>query len=129
MDDAELEMEQLDYIRRNAQEFNVPDDAIQYPDQLKQPLDRPVVLSQEQEKRIIEEIRRNIPSTKTANTEARILSIPKIISSSFLGIMDDLLNFNGDIETIKDILTKDDRTVFLSIIVILVGIVVMLNKS
>lgn len=128
MDDKELEMEQLDYIRRNAQEFNVPDDTIQYPDPLKQPLDRPVVLTKEQEIRIIEELRRNIPSKKNVNTEGRIYSIPKIISSSFLGIMEDLLNFDGNIESIADILTKDDRTVFIAVVVIVIGIIVMIGK-
>jgi hypothetical protein len=128
-EDLQLEMEQLDYIRRNAQDFNIPDDTVQYPDALKQPLDRPIVLSQEQEKKIIEEIRRQIPSKKTMNTSRRTFSILEIISSSFLGIMEDLLNFDGDIESLKDILTKEDRTVFMAIVVISVAVIVILNKK
>ncbi len=128
----EFEREQLEYIRRNAQEFNVPDDTIQYPDALKQPLDRPILLEPEQEKRIIEEIRRNIPSTKQSTTTQRKFSLNsyfEILSSSFVGIMEDLLNFGGNLEEIQSILTKNDRTVFLATVVIIVALFVIMNKK
>lgn len=131
-EDAEFEMEQLEYIRRNAQQFNVPDDTIQYPDALKQPLDRPVVLEPEQERRIIEEIRRNIPSTKQITTRERKFSLNsyfEILSSSFVGIMEDLLNFSGNLEEIQSILTKNDRTVFLATVIIIIAIFVIMRKK
>lgn len=130
-DDKDLEMEQLDYLRRNAQEFNVPDDTIKYPDALKQPLERPVILSPEQEKKIIEEIKRNIPSTKLASTQKKsfyIKSYFEILSSSFVGIMEDLLNFDGNLENIQVILTKDDRMIFIATIVIIISIYIMNNR-
>lgn len=131
MDEEELEIEQLDYLRRNTQEFNVPDDTIMYPDQLKQPLSRPVMLDKEQEKKIIEEIRRQIPSTETHTTRKRTFSFTMyldILTSSFTGIMDDLLNFDGNLEHIKLILTKDDRLVFVATIVLIVALMVFVNK-
>lgn len=130
-EDTEFEREQLEYIRRNAQEFNVPDDTIQYPDALKQPLERPIILEPEQEKRIIEEIRRNIPSTKQVNTVKRTFSLNSyfdILSSSFVGIMEDLLNFGGNLDDLQSILTKDDRTVFLATIVIIVAVFIVMNR-
>ncbi len=130
-EDTEFEREQLEYIRRNAQEFNVPDDTVQYPDALKQPLERPIILEPEQEKRIIEEIRRNIPSTKQVNTVKRTFSLNSyfdILSSSFIGIMEDLLNFGGNLEDLQSILTKDDRTVFLATIVIIVAVFIVMNR-
>lgn len=131
-EDEELELEQLDYIRRNAQQFNIPDDTIQYPEPLKQPLERPVILEPEQEKRIIQEIRRNIPSTSESITKKRSFSLSlylDIISSSFVGIMEDLLNFSGNLEDIKSILTKEDRTVFIATIIIAASLFIMFNRK
>jgi hypothetical protein len=131
-EDKELEMEQLDYMRRNAQEFNIVDDTIKYPDALKEPLERPVVLTPLQEKKIIEEIKRNIPSTHVESTRRRTFSINSyfdILSSSFVGIMEDLLNFDGNLENFQSILTKEDRTVFIGTILIIISILVMVNKN
>lgn len=131
-EDTEFEREQLEYIRRNAQEFNVPDDTIQYPDALKQPLERPIILEPEQEKRIIEEIRRNIPSSTQTTTVKRTFSLNSyfdILSSSFVGIMEDLLNFGGNLEDLQTIFTKNDRTVFLATLVILAAVFIVMNRG
>lgn len=124
MEEAELEMEQLDYLRRNAQQFNVPDETIMYPDQLKQPLERPIILNRDQEKKIIDEIKRQIPSTEIHKTVKRSFSLSlymDILSSSFVGIMDDLLNFDGNLERIQEIFTKEDRLVFIATLVIIIS--------
>lgn len=130
-EDIDLEMEQLDYIRRNAQEFNIPDDTVQYPDPLKYPLDRPIVLTPVQEKKIIEEIRRNIPSTKEVKTKRNfsLYTYFDILSSSFVGIMEDLLNFDGNLEELGSIFTKNDRTVFIATIVITVSLFLLIKTK
>lgn len=131
--DKDLELEQLDYFKRNMQTFGVPDDTEQYIDPLKTPLDQPIVLDQEQEKRIIEEIRKKIPEkSEIVSAPKKKLSIKSffdIISNSFIGLMEDLLNFDGDLESLQTIFTKDDRLVFIGTVVLIVSIVSMMSAK
>jgi len=130
----ELEAEQIDYLKRNSGDIQIPDQEM-YPDALKKPLDRPVVLDPVQEKRLIEEIKKQIPyryeETKKTSKYSGGFSITKyidIISESFIDIMDDLLSFNGNLEELPSIFTKNERLVLVGTIVIIISLYILLKK-
>lgn len=129
MEEEDFEKEQLEYLRRHYQTFTVTDDTINSPDILKRPISRQVILNKDQENLILNEMKNTIKTDSTHNRTFTLKLYFEIISKSFLGIMDDVLNFDGNLENIKDILTKDDRLVFIATIIIIVAIVIFFNMG
>jgi hypothetical protein len=131
----ELEQEQIEYLNRIKSELSVPDTTQEFPDALRNPIERPVVLDPQQEQKIIEEVVKKMPMNEPHTV---VKPKPKfsfsryfdILSESFVGIMDDLLNFDGDVETFPSIFTKDERLVLVGTIVMIVSIYILfLNKQ
>jgi hypothetical protein len=137
MDIGEIEREQLDYIKRNG--ITIPSED-PFPDIGTKQIDVPIVLTAEQEEKIIQDLRAKIKE------EAEIENTPvekikkdaqsftfsgyiKLISRSFVGIMDDLLNFDGNIEEFSIIFTKENRLVFVATILIIISLFLLRNKS
>jgi hypothetical protein len=54
--EEELELEQLDYIRNSDKTMHIPKENQDYPNILKEPLDETVLLSPEQEQRLLNEL-------------------------------------------------------------------------
>lgn len=132
VDLGDLEQEQIEYIKRNAANLEVPESENMYPDPLKKPLTRPVVLDKEQERKLIEEIRSQIPYTMGVAKTKKKFSLSgyfSILSTSFVDIMDDLLNFDGDMESLTSIFTKDDRLILIGTIVMLISIFLIMNRN
>jgi|GEM_PF-6839077 hypothetical protein len=129
MDIGEIEQEQLDYIKRNGVSVDALDN---FPDPLKAPLDVPVVLTKEQEDRIIQDIRQQLTtSAPGVRKEAQPLNFATFISTlsnSFVGIMDDLLKFDGDLENLSQIFTKNNRMVFVATVLIIVSLALLSNR-
>jgi hypothetical protein len=127
----QLEQDQLEYMRRNSDKFAVQDVGM-YPDILKKPLDTAVILDPEQEKVMIDKIKQQLPYRVTERELKNAFSFKsylKIISSSFVNIMDDLLNFDGDLESFTEIFTKDDRMIFVGTIVMIISIMLLMNRK
>lgn len=124
----ELEREQLDYIKKMNGDISVPDYTDNFPSKFS-PKDKAVVLDREQEAKIIDEIRSKIPFKMQEQIKPRarftLSSFIEVLSSSFVGIMDDLLNFDGNLEDINEILTKDDRLVFIGTIILIISVVLL----
>jgi hypothetical protein len=119
-----FEEEQLEYIRRNQMEFNVSDDTDMFPNATKTEAHKQIILTPEQEMKIIQEIKKSV-TPEIPSPKPRKFSISlylDIISISFMGIMDDLFKFDGNMENFADIFFKEDRVVFLASIVIAVSI-------
>ena len=129
MDIGEIEQEQLDYIKRNGVSVDALDN---FPDPLKAPLDVPVVLTKEQEDRIIQDIRQQLTtSAPGVRKEAQPLNFATFISTlsnSFVGIMDDLLKFDGDLENLSQIFTKNNRMVLVATVLIIVSLALLSNR-
>jgi len=129
MDIGEIEQEQLDYIKRNGVSVDALDN---FPDPLKAPLDVPVVLTKEQEDRITQDIRQQLTtSAPGVRKEAQPLNFATFISTlsnSFVGIMDDLLKFDGDLENLSQIFTKNNRMVFVATVLIIVSLALLSNR-
>lgn len=129
MDD--LEMEQIEYIKRNADKLSVPDNENMYPNPLKKPLDTAVVLDSEQEKHLIETIKKQLPYRTTEPEIRKSFSFSRyidILSTSFVDIMDDLLNFDGDMEELTSIFTKNDRMIFIGTIIMVISVVFLMSR-
>lgn len=130
MDIGEIEQEQIDYIKRNGVAIDAQDN---FPDPLKSPLDIPVVLTKEQEEKIVENLRKQLESEGPGvKKNARSLSLASFLSTlslSFVGIMDDLLNFDGNLEGLADIFTKDDRMVFIASVLIISSLALLANRN
>lgn len=130
MDD--LEMEQLEYIKRNASTLSVPDHQNMYPDPLKKPLDDAIFLDPEQEKKLVEKIKKQLPYRTVEPEIRKSFSFSRyidILSTSFVDIMDDLLNFDGNMEELPSIFTKDDRMIFIGTIVMILSIIFLMTKK
>ena len=128
----DLEMEQAEYIKRYADTLSVPDEENMYPDPLKAPLDTAISLDPGQEKKLIEKIKEQIPYRTVEPETRKTFSLSRyidILSSSFVDIMDDLLNFNGNMEELPTIFTKDDRMIFVGTVVMIVSIYFLLNRK
>lgn len=128
--DSELEEEQLDYIRRNSDKtMHIPKENQDYPNILKEPLDERILLTPEQEKRLLKELTKEteiIPKKKM-----KIISITEffdIFTESFVEIMDDLVNFDGDLENFTSIFVKDNRLIFVSTMLLILGLVMLFNN-
>jgi len=132
LDIQELEQEQLDYIRRNSdQTHNIPSSSM-YPNILESPLEDPIILTPEQEKRLVEEVLRRQTENKKSKIKDIDLSFKRyfdMLSNSFVDMMEDILEFNGDLEEIPSILTKDDRLVLIGTILMFIVIAVIVSKK
>ena len=119
IDDLDIEQEQMRYLQ-----IEEPETTVVKP--------KPVILDQEQEQKIIEKIKNSLPE-KTVEVKNPVKfsfdTYLDIISTSFMGIMDDLVKFNGDLTTLRDIFTKDDRFVFVSTVIICVALSILLSKK
>lgn len=129
--DSELEEEQLDYIRRNSDKtMHIPKENQDYPNILKEPLDERILLTPEQEKRLLKELTKEteiIPKKKM-----KIISITEffdIFTESFVDIMDDLVNFDGDLENFTSIFVKENRLIFVSTVLLIIGIIMLFNNK
>jgi hypothetical protein len=129
----ELEQEQLDYLRRNSdQTHNIPSSSEMYPNVLERPLDDPVILTPEQEKRLVSEVLRRQMENKKSVIKDVDLSFKRyfdMLSNSFVDVMEDFLSFDGDLEKIPNILTKDDRLVLFGTLLMIIVIFVMVSKK
>lgn len=137
MDIGEIEQEQLDYIKRNG--ITIPSDE-PYPDPLTKPIDTPIVLTPDQEAKIIKDLREKIEQealikqtpVEKINKDAQPLSFSRYMttmSTSFVGIMNDLLNFDGNLEDLPLIFTKENRLVFIASILIVVALVLLKSRN
>lgn len=129
--DTELEEEQLDYIRRNSDKtMHIPKENQDYPNILKEPLDERILLTKEQEKKLLKELTKEteiVPKKKI-----KIISLYEffdIFTESFVEIMDDLVNFDGDLESFSSIFVKENRLIFVSTVMLIIGIVMLFNRS
>lgn len=129
--DSELEEEQLDYIRRNSDKtMHIPKENQDYPNILKEPLDERILLTPEQEKRLLKELTKEteiVPKKKM-----KIISITEffdIFTESFVEIMDDLVNFDGDLENFTSIFVKENRLIFVSTMLLIIGIIMLFNNK
>lgn len=132
VDIDDLEMEQMEYIKRNADTLSVPDEENMYPDPLKKPLDTPIILDSEQEKKLVDKIKKQLPYRTVEPEVRKSFSFSRyidILSTSFVDIMDDLLNFNGDMESLPSIFTKDDRMILVGTIVMVISIIFLMSKK
>lgn len=130
-EDLELEQEQLDYIRRNTDQLTVPNTGEDYPDLLKGNTQQTILLGPEQEKKLVHEIYKQIPYQKTetiGSSEFTMKHYISVISKSFINIIDDLLNFDGDLEKFQDIFIKDDRLIFIGTIIIIISVYLLISK-
>lgn len=132
LDMEELEQEQLDYIRRNYDKTsNIPNETDMNLDILEDPIDQRIVLTPEQEQNLLERMmleQKKQMSKKDNNYSFSISSYFHILSKSFVNIMDDILNFNGNIEEISSILTKDDRLILIGTIIFIICVIFLLNN-
>lgn len=135
MDIGEIEQEQLDYIKRNG--ITIPSQD-PFPDPATKSIDVPVVLTEEQEQKLLADLRLKLEQEQQSTPiekitkKAEILSVSgyvKLMSRSFVGIMDDLLNFDGNLEELSDVFTKENRLVFVASILILISILVLRYKT
>lgn len=133
IDLEELEQEQLDYIRRNYDKTsNIPNETDMNLDISEKPLDQRIVLTPEQEQELLKKImiEQKKQLSKTDNNYTFSISkYFKILSESFVDIMDDILNFNGNIEEISSILTKNDRLILIGTIILVFCILFLINNK
>ena len=129
--DLDLEQEQLDYIRRNTSQITVPNINEDYPDLLKGNTEQSIFLDPVQEKKLVKEIYKQIPYKKTEIVGSSDFTIERyisIVSKSFINIIDDLLNFDGDLEKFQDIFIKEDRLVFIGTIIIFISAYLLVSR-
>lgn len=127
MDYSELEQEQLDYIKRNT--ISVPNDANMFPDPLREPLDLPIVLDQGQENEVRKKLKQVRFVEPKIGTRLTLENYLNVLSASFVGIMDDLLNFDGNIEEFPNIFTKDNRMVFIGTVLMTLSIALLVYRK
>lgn len=119
MDESDIERDQLEYIKRNMEIETKP--PVQF-----------ISLTKDQELKVVNEISEKIPYSKTINTKDTSFTVTRylhILSDSFVDIIDDLLNFNGDIETLPDIFIKNDRMIFLGTVIIILAILFLIKQK
>ena len=133
IDMEELEQDQLDYIRRNYDKTsNIPNSTDMNLDILEKPIDERIILTPQQEEELLQRIllKQNQNASKVDNKFT--LSISRyfdILSESFIDIMDDILNFNGNLEEFPSILTKNDRLVLVGTIMIILCLLFLKFRS
>jgi hypothetical protein len=52
-----------------------------------------------------------------------------MLTTSFVEIMDDILEFDGDLEKIPQILTKNDRLVFIGTIIFIISLLLIYRNK
>jgi hypothetical protein len=132
----ELEKEQLDYLRRNYDKtMNIPNSVDMNLDILEKPIDDRIVLTPEQEKILLKEVmnkqlasQREVPVKRNFNDFSLSVYFD-ILAESFIGIMDDLLNFEGDMESLPAILSKDDRLVLFGTIIFALSLAMLFSRN
>ena len=135
LDMDEIEQEQLDFLRRNYDKtMSIPNSTDMKVDILKKPIDDRVMLTPEQEKILVREVLKQKAeelSSKEPKPKVNfsITTYFDILANSFVGIMDDICCFDGNIENISVIFTKDDRLVFMGTIIFLICVFLIMNKG
>lgn len=134
IDMEELEEEQLDYLRRNYDKtMSIPNVSDMNLDILEKPIDDRIMLTPEQEKKLVQEVIRQQKSKEQGNLKKSynfsFSTYLDILVVSFVDIMDDILNFDGDLENISSILTKDDRLVLIGTIILVLAIVILYSRK
>jgi hypothetical protein len=135
LDMEELEKEQLDFLRRNYDKtMNIPNSTDMNLDILEKPIDDRVILSPEQEKILVREVMNKQKEHQEGPVKKNFNSFSldhylDILAESFIGLMDDILNFNGDVESIPDIISKDDRLVLFGTLIMLISIYLIWSKN
>lgn len=132
IDMEELEEEQLDYLRRNYDKtMNIPNERDMNLDILEKPIDDRIILTPEQEKKLVQEVIRQQKIKERDKKEYKFSfsTYFDILVVSFVDIMDDILNFDGDLENISSIFTKDDRLVFVGTVILLVAILLLYSRK
>jgi hypothetical protein len=123
----ELEMEQLDYLRRNYDDtMALPNEVDMNLNILEKPLDDRILLSPLQEKKLVEEVIKRQKEASRTDGGDYSFSLSRyfnILTESFVETMDDLLNFKGDLNEIPHILTKNDRLVLVGTILVAISLV------
>jgi hypothetical protein len=133
IDMKELEEEQLDYLRRNYDKtMRIPNSTDMNLDILEKPIDDRITLTPEQEKALLKEVmRQQISAEKEYGKKKYSFSFSAyfdMLVVSFVDIMDDILNFDGDIENISKIFTKDDRLVFIGTVIFCIAVFALYSK-
>jgi hypothetical protein len=134
IDMEELEEEQLDYLRRNYDKtMNIPNSSDMNLDILEKPIDDRIMLTPEQEKKLVQEVIRQQKSKEHSNLKKSynfsFSTYLDMLVVSFVDIMDDILNFDGDLENISSILTKDDRLVLIGTIIFLLSVFILYSRK
>jgi hypothetical protein len=132
IDMEELEEEQLDYLRRNYDKtMNIPNVSDMNLDILEKPIDDRIILTPEQEKKLVQEVIRQQKIKEQDKKEYKFSfsTYFDILVVSFVDIMDDILNFDGDLENISNILTKDDRLVLVGTLILLVAVLLLYSRK
>jgi hypothetical protein len=132
IDMEELEEEQLDYLRRNYDKtMNIPNVRDMNLDILEKPIDDRIILTPEQEKKLVQEVIRQQKIKEQDKKEYKFSfsTYFDILVVSFVDIMDDILNFDGDLENISNILTKDDRLVLIGTLILLVAVLLLYSRK
>lgn len=134
IDMEELEEEQLDYLRRNYDKtMSIPNVSDMNLDILEKSIDDRIMLTPEQEKKLVQEVIRQQKSKEQGNLKKSynfsFSTYLDILVVSFVDIMDDILNFDGDLENISSILTKDDRLVLIGTIILVLAIVILYSRK
>ena len=127
IDIDEIEQEQLDYLRRNYDKtLNIPNSTNMNLDILQEPIDDRIILTPEQEKKLVQEVLKQTRVKPEVNLESKhkfsLATYFDILTESFIDIMDDILNFNGDISTLSSIITKGERPVFFGTIIFFISL-------
>jgi hypothetical protein len=126
-----LEQEQLDYLRRNYDKtMSIPNSTDMNLDILKKPIDDRVLLTPEQEKQLVREVLRRQRDTEEPikKHSFSITTYFDILANEFVETMDDILNFDGNVENISSIFTKGDRLVFFGTVIFVVCIILIINR-
>lgn len=133
IDMEELEQDQLDYIRRNYDKTaNIPNSTDMNLDILEKPIDERIILTPQQEEELVKRILLKQKQHESKIDNKFSLSLSRyfdILSNSFIDIMDDILNFNGNLEEFPSILTKNDRLVLIGTIMIIICLLFLNFRS
>ena len=134
IDMKELEEEQLDYLRRNYDKtMKIPNSTDMNLDILEKPIDDRITLTPEQEKTLLKEVmRQQILAEKDHGKVKYSFSLSSyfdMLVVSFVDIMDDILNFDGNVENISKIFTKDDRLVLVGTIIFCIAVFALYSKT
>jgi hypothetical protein len=136
IDIEELELEQLDYLRRNYDKtMAIPNSVDMNLDILNKPIDDRVMLTPEQEKKLVQEVIRQQRLSSyekdrgVHNVSFSLTKYFEILSESFVEIMDDILNFDGDLENFPIIFTKGDRLVFVGTVICIICVFLIVSRK